>query len=48
VGKVAESTSASTAAFAGYWSKVSNGNYLETYSKIASTMTAKKYVDVLK
>ena len=47
-GKVAESTSASTAAFAGYWSRVSNGNYFETYSKIASTMTAKRYVDVLK
>jgi hypothetical protein len=47
-GKVAESTSASTAAFAGYWSRVSNGNYFETYAKIASTMTAKKYVDVLK
>lgn len=47
-GKVAESTSASTAAFAGYWSKVSNGNYFETYSKIASTMTTKRYVDVLK
>jgi len=47
-GKVADSTSASTAAFAGYWSRVSNGNYFETYSKIASTMTAKKYVDVLK
>lgn len=47
-GKVADSTSASTASFAGYWSKVSNGNYFETYAKIASTMTAKKYVDVLK
>jgi hypothetical protein len=47
-GKVADSTSASTAAFAGYWSRVSNGNYFETYAKIASTMTAKKYVDVLK
>lgn len=47
-GKVAESTSASTAAFAGYWSKVSNGNYFETYNKIASTMTVQKYVDVLK
>jgi hypothetical protein len=47
-GKVAESTSASTAAFAGYWSRVSNGNYFETYSNIASTMTPKKYVDVLK
>ena len=47
-GKVADSTSASTASFVGYWSKVSNGNYFETYAKIASTMTAKKYVDVLK
>ena len=47
-GKVADSTSASTASFAGYWSKVSNGNYFETYAKIASTMTAKRYVDVLK
>jgi hypothetical protein len=47
-GKVADSTSASTASFAGYWSKVSNGNYFETYSKIALTMTAKRYVDVLK
>jgi hypothetical protein len=47
-GKVADSTSASTASFAGYWSKVSNGNYFETYAKIASSMTAKRYVDVLK
>jgi hypothetical protein len=47
-GKVADSTSASTAAFAGYWSRVSNGNYFETYGKIASTMTPKRYVDVLK
>ena len=47
-GKVAESTSASTASFAGYWSKVSNGNYFETYAKIASIMTAKRYIDVLK
>ena len=46
-GKVAESTSASTAAFAGYWSKVSNGNYFETYSKITSTMTSQKFIDVL-
>jgi hypothetical protein len=46
-GKVAESTSASTAAFAGYWSKVSNGNYFETYSKISSTMTLQKFIDVL-
>jgi hypothetical protein len=46
-GKVAESTSASTAAFAGYWSKVSNGNYFETYSNIASTMTSQKFIDVL-
>ena len=47
-GKVADSTSASTASFAGYWSKVTNGNYFETYAKIASSMTAKRYVDVLK
>jgi hypothetical protein len=47
-GKVADSTSASTASFAGHWSKVSNGNYFETYAKIASAMTAKRYVDVLK
>lgn len=47
-GKVAESTSASTASFAGYWSKVSNGNYFETYAKITSSMTAKRYIDVLK
>jgi hypothetical protein len=46
-GKVAESTSASTAAFAGYWSKVSNGNYFETYDKISSTMTSQKFIDVL-
>ena len=46
-GKVAESTSASTAAFAGYWSKVSSGNYFETYEKISSTMTSQKFIDVL-
>jgi hypothetical protein len=46
-GPVAESTSASTAAFAGYWSKVSNGNYFETYTKISSTMTSQKFIDVL-
>jgi hypothetical protein len=46
-GPVAESTSASTAAFAGYWSKVSNGNYFETYTKISSTMTLQKFIDVL-
>jgi hypothetical protein len=46
-GKVAESTSASTAAFAGYWSKVSNGNYFDTYTKISSTMTSQKFIDVL-
>lgn len=46
-GKVAESTSASTAAFAGYWSKVSNGNYFETYAQIASRMTLQKFIDVL-
>jgi hypothetical protein len=46
-GKVAESTSASTAAFAGYWSKVSNGNYFDTYTKISSRMTLQKFIDVL-
>lgn len=33
-GPVAESTSSSTAAFAGYWSKVWNGSYVDTYNKI--------------
>jgi hypothetical protein len=46
-GKVAESTSASTAAFAGYWSQVSNGNYFDTYTKISSIMTSQKFIDVL-
>jgi len=46
-GPVAESTSSSAAAFAGYWSKVSNGNYFETYSKISSVMTSQKFIDVL-
>jgi hypothetical protein len=46
LGPVAESTSASTAAFAGYWSKVSNGNYSETYKKIAS-QALQRFVNVL-
>ena len=45
-GPVAESTSSSAAAFAGYWSKVSNGNYFETYKNIAS-QTSNKFVNVL-
>lgn len=45
-GKIAESTSSSTAAFAGYWSKVSNGSYLDTYNRIAS-QTSNKFVNVL-
>lgn len=45
-GPVAESTSSSAAAFAGYWSKVSNGNYSDTYNKIAS-QTSNKFVNVL-
>lgn len=48
LGAVAESTSSSAAAFAGYWSKVSNGNYFETYSKISSQMTVQRFVNVLK
>lgn len=47
VGPVAESTSSSAAAFAGYWSKVSNGNYFETYEKLSKS-TSNKYIDVLK
>lgn len=45
-GPVAESTSSSTAAFAGYWSKVWTGSYAETYNKIAS-QTLQKFVNVL-
>jgi hypothetical protein len=45
-GPVAESTSSSTAAFAGYWSKVSNGNYFETYEKLSKS-TSNKYINVL-
>lgn len=45
-GLVAESTSSSTAAFAGYWSKVSNGNYFETYKNI-SLKAGQKFVNVL-
>lgn len=47
VGAVADSTSSSAAAFAGYWSKVSNGSYFETYEKLAKS-TGNKYIDVLK
>ena len=46
LGPVAQSTSSSAAAFAGYWSKVSNGNYFETYKNIAS-QTSNKFVNVL-
>ncbi len=46
-GLVAESTSSSTAAFAGYWSKVSNGNYFKTYENILLN-ARQKFVDVLK
>jgi hypothetical protein len=46
LGPVAESTSSSAAAFAGYWSRISNGLYLETYNKIALEAT-KKFVNVL-
>ena len=46
VGPVAESTSSSAAAFAGYWSKVSNGNYFETYEKLSKS-TSNKYINVL-
>lgn len=47
LGPVAESTSASTASFAGYWSKVTNGSYFETYEKLSKS-TSNKYIDVLK
>lgn len=46
VGRVAESTSSSAAAFAGYWSKVSNGSYLETYDKLSKS-TINKFINVL-
>lgn len=46
VGRVAESTSSSAAAFAGYWSKVSNGNYFETYEKLSKS-TSNKFINVL-
>lgn len=45
-GPVAESTSASTAAFAGYWSKMWDGNFQSTYNKIAS-QARQKFVNVL-
>lgn len=46
VGAVAESTSSSAAAFAGYWSKVSNGSYFETYEKLSKS-TSNKFINVL-
>lgn len=45
-GRVAESTSSSAAAFAGYWSKVSNGSYFETYDKLSQS-TSNKFINVL-
>jgi hypothetical protein len=45
-GPVAESTSSSAAAFAGYWSKVSNGVYQQTYDSILQS-NKNKFVDVL-
>jgi hypothetical protein len=45
-GPVAESTSSSAAAFAGYWSKVSNGNYFETYKNISQN-ALQRFVNVL-
>jgi hypothetical protein len=45
-GPVAESTSSSAAAFAGYWSKVWNGSYTNTYNKIA-TESLQRFVNVL-
>lgn len=45
-GPVAESTSSSTAAFAGYWSKVWNGSYTDTYKNIGS-QALQRFVNVL-
>jgi hypothetical protein len=45
-GPVAESTSSSAAAFAGYWSKMSNGNYYETYKNISQN-ALQRFVNVL-
>ena len=45
-GPVAESTSSSTAAFAGYWSKVWNGSYADTYKSIAQN-ALQRFVNVL-
>jgi hypothetical protein len=45
-GPVAESTSSSAAAFAGYWSKVGNGVYQQTYDSILHS-SKNKFVDVL-
>jgi hypothetical protein len=45
-GPVAESTSSSTAAFAGYWSKVWTGSYSETYKNISQN-ALQRFVNVL-
>jgi hypothetical protein len=45
-GPVAESTSSSAAAFAGYWSKVYSGTYQQTYDKILQGST-NKFVNVI-
>lgn len=45
-GPVAESTSSSAAAFAGYWSKVWNKSYSETYNNISKN-ALQKFVNVL-
>jgi hypothetical protein len=45
-GPVAESTSSSAAAFAGYWSKVWNNSYADTYRKISS-QASQRFVNVL-
>lgn len=45
-GPVAESTSSSAAAFAGYWSKVWNGSYSETYKNISQN-ALQRFVNVL-
>jgi hypothetical protein len=45
-GPVAESTSSSAAAFAGYWSKVYNASYQQTYNSILQS-SKNKFVDVI-
>lgn len=45
-GPVAESTSSSAAAFAGYWSKVWSGSYPETYKNISQN-ALQRFVNVL-